>query len=209
MTLECPTTSKRLQSVQQLFPTVSLFKLLNAVVFIFGVAQIFLGLSHNCTPRLIIKMITIWRVRRPDVRGDVVAEIFLQPRLGSPACVLRRRVLLPDVQSSSSHLLDPGCTISSGHDVGLHVESEAMWADEWRYNVSNTLKTPSCRLDVFHQYEYESVPRMTPLYWTFQCECQAVQHAFSKFLCNITDGPCRWERASTSAVIYHWKMSRT
>ena len=31
----------------------------------------------------------------------------------------------------------------------------------------------------------------------------------SQRLCYITDGRCRWERASTSAIINHWKMSRS
>ena len=36
---------------------------------------------------IIIKGIAILVVRQPDVRDDVVAEIFSQPRLGSPAYV--------------------------------------------------------------------------------------------------------------------------
>ena len=88
------------------FPTVSLFKLVNVVMylqFIFGVAWGFVYLPVDCASH------TIWRVRRPDVRTDVdtnfpttstgfsclcgmaqelmLTQIFWQPALVSPACV--------------------------------------------------------------------------------------------------------------------------
>ena len=36
---------------------------------------------------MMIKEIPIWGVRRPDVRGDAVKEIFSRPRLAYPVCL--------------------------------------------------------------------------------------------------------------------------
>ena len=59
---------------------------------------------------------------------NVVAKIFLQPRLDSPAYVARHRVLLSDVGSSSNHPLDPGLHyLLKVLDVDLRVKSEVMW----------------------------------------------------------------------------------
>ena len=75
---------------------------------IFCVAWTFLVFCSPLPPtHIIIKGIAIGRVRRPNVKGDAIAENFWQPKLGSPACVAWRRVLLPDVGSSNSHSLDP------------------------------------------------------------------------------------------------------
>ena len=63
------------------------------------------GLSFNCAPH--IKGVAIWWVREPDVKDEVVAEIFSQPTLGSFACVAWRRVQLLDAGSASSHLINP------------------------------------------------------------------------------------------------------
>ena len=65
-------------------------------------------------------------VRWPDARG----EIFWQPRLAS-SCVVWHKVLLPDIESSSSQPLDPN------QPYLLHVESDAMWEDEWRQYYRN------------------------------------------------------------------------
>ena len=78
-----------------------------------GVAQIFVGLSVNRVPQIINKRVTIRGVRWPDVGGDVIAEIFSLPRLGSPACVAWCTVLLADVGSSSSYLLNQGQSLLS------------------------------------------------------------------------------------------------
>ena len=91
---------------------VSLFELVNAAIILaFSSSLIllnFVGLSLNHTPHIIIKSIVICGARQPNVRGDVVTEIFSQPRLASPACVVWCRVLLPDVESSNNHPLDLG-----------------------------------------------------------------------------------------------------
>ena len=102
----------------------------------------------------------------PDVRADVVAEIFLQPALGSPACVAWRRVSLPDVGPSSSCPLDPGGQLFRALDVGLYVKDEAIWEDEWKHNVTTTsdhLKHHDVDL-IFgvYQYEFEYVLRLIP-----------------------------------------------
>ena len=62
------------------------------------------------------------------------------------------------VLTKSSVLLDPGehCLLPALH-VGFHVESEAMWEDKWRYNVS-IISDHSKHHDVdrvFSFYEYE------------------------------------------------------
>ena len=95
---------------RQIFPTVSFIKLVYAAInlafkFIFSVARIFVGIFLSYVQHIIIKGIAIRCVKWSDNRDDLVAEIFSQPRLGSPACVACRRVLLPDVGSSSSHFL--------------------------------------------------------------------------------------------------------
>ena len=55
--------------------------------FVFGVVWSFVGLSPNCTTHIIIMKIAIWGIQRPDVRGgDVVTEIFSQPRLAFQSC---------------------------------------------------------------------------------------------------------------------------
>ena len=76
----------------QAFPIFSLFKLVNSAIILafsssHGVAWIFIDLSLNHMTHIIINGIAIWGVRQPDVRNDVVEEILIQPRLGSPACV--------------------------------------------------------------------------------------------------------------------------
>ena len=43
---------------------------------IFGVALSFIDLSLCYSPQMIIKGIVIWIIWRPDVWGDVIAEIF-------------------------------------------------------------------------------------------------------------------------------------
>ena len=69
----------------------------------------------------------------------MVTEIFSGPKLGSAACVAWCRVLFPDVRSSSSHPLDPSqYYLLQAIDVGLRVESEAMWEYEWRHKVTIT-----------------------------------------------------------------------
>ena len=94
-------------------------------LFIFGVAQSFVSLLINHTPHIL------------DVGGDVVTEILLQLTLGSSACVAWCRVLWTDVVSSSSYFLNPGQHfLLQALNGGLHVESETMWVDEWRHNIS-------------------------------------------------------------------------
>ena len=89
--------------------------------------EVFFSLSPNHALHIIINGTAIWGVRQPDVRGDVVGEIFSQPTLGSPACVAWYRVLLLGKGSSNNHPLDPGQHyLPLALDVGLSVESEAM-----------------------------------------------------------------------------------
>ena len=63
---------------------------------------VFVGLSLN------YKRIAIGGVERPDVWRDVVEEILSLATLGSPTSLVRCRVPLPNVESSSNHPLDPG-----------------------------------------------------------------------------------------------------
>ena len=85
------TAFRRLRNLLPAFSTISLSKLANATVM-FASLHLwccieFCCLSLNCSPHTMIKGIAIWGVSWPDVRGDVAAEIFWQPTLGSPACV--------------------------------------------------------------------------------------------------------------------------
>ena len=77
-------------------------------------------------------------------------------------------------------------------DVGLRVECEVKWKDEWRQNVTIASDNPKHHDDVdwvfgFHQSEYKSITRLTPkdteiFLLGFHREYQAVQHAVFKFL---------------------------
>ena len=87
----------------------------HCLLFIFGVSQSFVGFSLNRAPHIIIKEIAIWKVRQPDIRGDVITEIFWQPRLGSSACVVIHRILLLNRGSSRSRPLDLGQYYLPGH----------------------------------------------------------------------------------------------
>ena len=92
----------------------------------------FVSLSLNRAQLIIIQEIVSWGVKHPDIRDDVIVENFWQPTLGSPVCVVRRRVLLPNLGSFCSHLLDP-----SQHDPfqaldeGLYVLNEAIMHRQW------------------------------------------------------------------------------
>ena len=83
--------------------------------------------SFNRTLHIAIKGIAIWGVWRADVR-DVIAEIFLQPRLDSPAWSI---VLLSDVGSSSGQPVDQKLhNPFQALYVGLRDEAEVKWEDE-------------------------------------------------------------------------------
>ena len=119
----------------------------------------------------------------------MATEIFSQPILGFLACVAWHRVLLPDIGSSSSFPLYSGQhNLLQVLDVGLHVESEAMWEDEWRRNITIASDYPKYH-DVnwvFGFLQYESVLRLTSRHsviFVFEASCKnaTVLHAFSKF----------------------------
>ena len=112
-----------------------------AVILAFSLSLVLHGvLLVSCStapPHIIIKGIAIGDVRQPNVRSNVVTEIFLQSKLDSPACMAWYKVLLPGVRSSSSHPINPGQHyFLQALDASLHVESEAMWKDERRHNVT-------------------------------------------------------------------------
>ena len=80
----------------------------------------FFGPLLNCTSHIIIKVTAIQKVRQLDNRGEITAEIFLQPKLSCPVCVVWYRVLLSDVRSSSSHPLNPEqCYLFQSFDIDL------------------------------------------------------------------------------------------
>ena len=97
-----------------------------------SVARNFGELSLSRAPRIIIKRIVIWGIKRPDFRSDVVkVEILSQSTL----CSLF--VLLPNIESPRSHRLDPGQhNLFQALDVDLYIESEAMWEDEYWHNIT-------------------------------------------------------------------------
>ena len=138
--------SRWLKNLLQVFPMVSLFKLVNAaIIFAFSCSSVLhkvLLISLNCTPHIIIKWIAIW-----IVRGNGNTEIFLLSRLGSPSCVAWHRVLLPDMVSSSSHSLSPWQHyLLHGFDVDLHIESEVTWV--YHHHCKWPSQTSWCVLDV-------------------------------------------------------------
>ena len=88
--------------------------------------------SFNLTSHVITKRIVIWVFRRPDVWGNVVAEIFFQTRLCSSACATWHRNLSSDVGFSGSPPFDLRQLLAG--DEGFHVEY--MWKDILRHNVT-------------------------------------------------------------------------
>ena len=96
----------------------------------------FVCLSLNSA--IVTQRTAIWGVKRPDVRGDVPAEIIAQPTLGYPACVAWFSVLLLDIGSSSTHPLDPRqhylLQTGLGHCVEPVVVLKVMWGDEKRHS---------------------------------------------------------------------------
>ena len=84
----------------------------------------------------------------------MVVEIFLQPRLGSSACVACYRVLFLETGSSSNHPHYPG----QHYLQALCVESEAMGEDDWRHNFTITSDHPKHHdmdwVFGFHHYQY-------------------------------------------------------
>ena len=123
--------------ILQAFPTVFLF---TVVAFSSSlVLYSFISFSLNCAPHIIIKGIAIWGTRWPDIRGYVVTEISSLAKIGSPACVALRRLLLSNVVSSRSHPLDPELPyLLKALDVDLRVKSEAMW-EECGHDVTITI----------------------------------------------------------------------
>ena len=68
--------------------------------------------------------------------------------------------MLPNVGSSSDLFFYPALHyLPHTLEVGLHIESEAVWEDGWRYDVTTVIDLPKHH-DSFHQYE--SVLRLTP-----------------------------------------------
>ena len=74
------TVSRRLWNLLKVFSNSVFFKL-KKMLLLSLLFHRFIGLAFNCAARIIIKGIAIWGLRRPDVRVDVVAEIFCQPTL--------------------------------------------------------------------------------------------------------------------------------
>ena len=130
----------------------------------------FFGISLTCTPHIIIIIITAW-----------TGFSYLYSMLQSP------------VGSFSWHSLDPGQHyLPRALDVGLWVESEAMWEHEWRHHVTITSDHPICHemnwlLAFFYQYEYESVFRLTSKHYEIYVLglpswMSLIQHVVFKFL---------------------------
>ena len=90
--------SGRLRNLLQTFRIVFLFKFGNTVVILaytlslefHGVYFLFL---LNRSP-YINKLIAIWRVKLANVRGDLVAKVFLPPPFDSPAFQAWQRILM-------------------------------------------------------------------------------------------------------------------
>ena len=88
--------------------------------FIFGVARIWVGLSLKCAPH--IKGIAIWRVGRTDI-GVIRLQKFSYVNYWVLFLVWHSVVLLPDVESSISHPLNPNKHyLFETLDIGFRVE---------------------------------------------------------------------------------------
>ena len=135
------TASRQLQNLLQSFLKVFLLKLINPCFEVtFGVAQSFVGLSLSNTSHIKIKCIAVWGVRWLDFRSDVIVKMFWPLLLRFAAYVGWCRGLLQDVGSFGSHPLYPGQSyLLQALEVGLQVESEAMWEDKWRCNLNRKL----------------------------------------------------------------------
>ena len=82
---------------------------------------------------------TVRGVWRSDVRSDVVVEIFRWPKLGSPACVACRRVLLLHFLRMQNFIWPPGQHyLLQTHDVECEAVRELA---PWRNFLSRNLKT--------------------------------------------------------------------
>ena len=84
-------TSRSFQNLLQSFSTVFLFKLMNTTVIFASRSYLvlsFVCLSLNHALYIIDKDIAFWVFGRPNFKGDVVAEIFWQQKLGSHICVV-------------------------------------------------------------------------------------------------------------------------
>ena len=105
--LASTSASWRLQNLLQAFPTISLFKLVNAaVVLTFSLSLVLLGFF--LVPHLNTLNTSKWL--QTGQFGSLMSRvmcswnIFSQSIFCFPACVACHKILLPDVGSSSSHL---------------------------------------------------------------------------------------------------------
>ena len=106
----------------------------------------FVDLSLNCVPHMIIKSIVIWGVRRREVRGVEVTEIFSRPKLGSFArvawCspVVRRRVFQWPPSRSRTEL-PSSITLIETSEMDLR-----LWGKIDGGEISNTMLWTGCLL---------------------------------------------------------------
>ena len=92
---------RRHQNLLPAFLIVSIFKLVNFIVYLASVdfwccTEFYLSLAQ-LHPHIIIKGVSIREVNWPDFKSNVVFEIFTHPRLRCPVYVVQRSVLFPGI----------------------------------------------------------------------------------------------------------------
>ena len=142
-----------------------------------------------CTSHIIIKGITIWGVRWPDITSDVVTEIFIQPTLGPPACVEWCKVLLQVIQQPpswsrvallpSNTWYRPPCWAWSNVRRWMEAESPSLVTTPHTMMWTGSLIFNNMNINLSSDW-YPNTLKY--LHWSFWCECQTVQHTISKFL---------------------------
>ena len=143
----------------------------------------FIGLKLSYTSRTIMKWIAISGVRQPDIRCDVVAVIFWQPKLCSPACLKWHRVLIQDEGFSSSNSryragLSPlGIWWRPPSWVCNHV---GWWMKVWDHHRQWPPQTPWCGLDAYFFFIHLwLIPKHSEIFVLgLPLWIQAAQHAF-------------------------------
>ena len=110
-----------------------------AAFAIHGVVGRLVNRSLNHAPNKIIQRITVRGAGWSKVTGPVVREVLETPYLRLPSFVSRRRVLLEDVLPLTRHLVHPWLdNRPEDIDVGICVDSQALWKKVRRHYVSFT-----------------------------------------------------------------------
>ena len=136
------TAARRLRNFLLAFPTVSLSKLVTAAIILaFSVSLVLRGVllvSFSIIPHTSRGLLS-WELGGQMLKLISSQKFFhaqhqvLLLVLHSTESVARRKVFQLPLSHPSQH------KFVLAFDIGLGVESEAMWEDEWRHNITITL----------------------------------------------------------------------